>query len=115
MNKLYQYTILRQDGTKDVLEPCPKKTFKGVGGLYELLNCESIEMIPSSYWVGLGYGKVRMWGDEEGRFKPHTRNPHFKVMHDDLGNPWDVVGDVVMERLYKEKNSYVSDFEGFSG
>ena len=94
--KLYQYTILKQDGTKEVLPPCKKKDFKE---LYQILNCELIEIIPSDYWSGMGHGKCSMYGDEEGRFKEtNYRNPHFKV----LAPGYDVVGDIVKEEVYKE-------------
>lgn len=97
--KLYQYTIFKQDGSVETLEPCPKKQFFGEGGLYGLLNCSTIELIPSAYYKGKKLGRVNMYGDEEARFNAKNhRNPHFNVLKDHLGEEWDVVGDIVMEK-----------------
>lgn len=98
----YKYTILKQDGTIEVLRDCPKKKFKGKGGLYELLGCTTIELIPEVYYEGLGHGDCNMYGDEEGRFNTkNTRNLHFKVLKDVDGDEWDVVGNIIKEEEYK--------------
>lgn len=100
--KMYKYTILKQDGTTDVLPVCPKKEFKGKDGLYELLGCTTIELIPDAYYEGLGHGRCTMYGDEEGRFNTkNTRNLHFKVLKDVDGAEWDVVGNIVKEEVAK--------------
>ncbi len=91
--KMYKYTILRQDGTKEVLPPSKKKSF---AELYKILNCTTIEIIPKSYYGKEGH--CTMFGDEEGRFvETNRRNPHFK----DLGNGYFVVGDIVKEEKIK--------------
>jgi hypothetical protein len=101
--KLYQYTILKQDGTKEVLKPCKKKTLKE---LYQILNCQMVEIIPNAYYEGLGHGHCTMWGDEEARFNPENyRNPHFKVLKGNIAleeeREWDVVGNIIKEEIYK--------------
>ncbi len=99
MPKLYQYTILKQDGTSKVLPVSPKKDSKE---LYKLLNCTTIEIIPSSYYSGLNWGRCIVFGDEEGRYnRLNERNPHFNVIQDIFGAPWDVVGDCIREEVYK--------------
>ena len=98
--KQYQYTLLKQDGTTEDLGTGKQRKFDE---LYKILDCDLIEIIPSAYWTGKGYGKCNMYGDEEGRFKGRNhRNPHFTVLYGnpDLGEPaeWDVVGDIIMEK-----------------
>jgi hypothetical protein len=44
--KLYQYTILRQDGTKEELPPQKKMDWDKVR---EILKCRTIEFIPKDY------------------------------------------------------------------
>jgi len=99
--KLYKYTILKQDATKEVLAPCKKKEF---AEFRKMLNCELIELIPSDYFTGQGWNMCTCYGDEEGRFNSNNkRNPHFKVLHNDLlspGDDWDVVGDIIREEVY---------------
>lgn len=101
MPKLYQYTIFKEDGTKQVLPPSKKRSFPGPGGLYELMGWDTIQLLPNDY-VPDGWNKrATYFIDENGRFKPHRRNPHFKVLTDALfGDEWDVVGDVLMEEVY---------------
>jgi hypothetical protein len=95
--KQYQYTLLKQDGTKEELGVSPKKTFKD---FYNILHCSIIEIIPPAYYKGKGYGRCSMYGDEEGRFNSdNERNSHFNV----LASDYDVVGDIIMERVYHEK------------
>ena len=103
MARLYKYTILKQDGTIEDLGVSPKKEFKGKGGLYELLNCDTIELIPSAYYKGKGHGRCTMFGDEEGRFKStNVRNLHFLVLRDEIfGGDYDVVGDIIKEEVAK--------------
>lgn len=92
----YRYTILKQDGTKEVLPLTNKKRFDGKDGLYQLLNCSTIEVIPADYYRGLGFGHCTMFGDEEGRFNTNNKaNPHFN----NFGDDWNVVGDIVMEEV----------------
>lgn len=100
--KMYKYTILKQDGSSKVLPICRKKEFKGKDGLYELLNCSIIEIIPEDYYKGLEYGRCTMYGDEEARFNTNNmRNPHFSVLKDFENAEWDVVGDIIKEEVYK--------------
>lgn len=100
----YKYTLLKTDGTKEDLGTLAKNLeFKGIGGLYEKLNCRTIELIPKDYWPE-EYKKrgVEMFGDEEGRFVDEPqRNKHFKVLKDFENNDWDVVGNVVVEEKVK--------------
>lgn len=95
--KLYQYTIYKQDGRIIELNPCPKKSFAGTGGLYELLDCRIIELLPKAYLhTGMNH-RATYYCDEEGRFNSNNhRNRLFKV----LDGGFDVVGDVVKEQVY---------------
>lgn len=97
--KKYLYTIYRQDGSIEKLDPCPKKTFKE---LYEILDCSTIELIPKVYFETKGWGRCVCYGDEEARFNDENhRNPHFNVLMEN-GRAWDVVGDIVKEEVYHE-------------
>lgn len=97
--KLYEYTLLKQDGTKSDLGRSVKKDFKV---FYNLLNCRTIEIIPNDY----AYDKrATYYGDEEARYNTYNhRNPHFKVLKDAIyGDEWDIVGDIIMEKVYHDK------------
>ena len=95
--RMYQYTLLKQDGTVEDLGVSKKKKFRE---LYKILQCNMIELIPTIYYEN--HGRCSMYGDEEGRFKAkNIRNPHFKVIKDAEGRDWDVVGDIIKERVYK--------------
>ena len=90
--RLYQYTLLKQDGSKRKLKPCKKKTLEQ---LYKILKCDTVTIIPAVYWKGMGYGKVTMWGDDNARFNSaNQQNPLFH----DLGDGYYVVGNILMER-----------------
>ena len=102
--KQYKYTLLKQDGTTQDLGTGKQKEFKGAGGLYELLNCTTIEIINDMYYDGWVDGEVECYGDEEARYNDNNhRNPHFKVLkgNPEFGEPeeWDVVGDIIKEEL----------------
>jgi len=91
--KQYKYTIYKQDGTIEVLPISKKKDFKE---LYIILNCSTIEIIPSDYYPK-GFGHATVFGDEEGRLnEDNHRNPHFKV----LAEGYDVIGNVIKEEVY---------------
>lgn len=93
--RLYQYTILKMDGSTEALPPSKKKDFNE---LYKILNCTTIEIIHSDYWKGMGHGRCTMYGDEEGRFNNNNHpNPHFK----ELAPGYNVVGNIVKEEVYK--------------
>ncbi len=95
MSKLYKYTLLKQNGTEQVLAPSQKKTF---AELYILLNCSTIEIIPSDYYKDKKWGHCSVYGDEEARFNQNNvRNPHFQV----LSESYDVVGNVIKEEVLK--------------
>jgi hypothetical protein len=101
---MYKYILLKQDGSKKDLGVSKKK--KSLEELYRILQCTFVEIIPTDYYKGLGYGKCTMWGDEEARFnEKNVRNPHFNVLKGNvlLGElaEWDVVGNILMEQ--KEK------------
>ena len=98
--KQYKYTLLKQDGSTEDLGVSKKKSLQE---LYEAIGCNMIEIIPSAYWVGKGFGRCTMYGDEEGRFvETNHRNPHFKVLVDDNGGVWDVVGNILKEEVYAQ-------------
>lgn len=95
---MYYYTLLKQDGTDESLAATPKKWS------YEVLREEIgniIEIIPESYMPENMQGTV--YGDEEARFNPeNTTNRHMKMLVDDDGGVWDVVGDLILEQTEKE-------------
>jgi len=102
MVKLYSYTKFNQDGTVEELGDFPEKKFSGEGGLYELLNCSTVELIPDAYYPK-DWKRCTVWGDEEARFNTSNhRNPHMELLFDDLGRPWDVVGNVIRQTLVKK-------------
>lgn len=97
----YEYTLLKQDGTTENLGVYPEKM--SLQQLYETLTCDTIQIIPESYYEG--HGKCTMFADEEGRFsEKNHRNPHFKVLHSfeafgvGITGEFDVVGDVLKEK-----------------
>src|ERR1700756_4482375 len=105
MTKLYQYTIYKQDGTIEELKPCKKKEFGGIDGLYSILDCRTIELIPMDY-VPKELGRGTYFGDEEARFNSNNHtNPHMKTITDVFGSVWDVVGDIVKESVYKGESN----------
>lgn len=94
--RLYQYTLLKQNGTTQQLPICPQKDFKA---LYALLNCETIQVVPIDYINRPG--RSTCFVDESGKFNPSNhRNPHFKVLTDSDGYEMDIVGDAVLETVY---------------
>jgi hypothetical protein len=98
--KQYKYTLLKQDGTTQDMGVSKEKSLDEI---YAILGCNMIELIPSDYWRGMGYGKCTMYGDEEGRFvETNHRNPHFRVLFDSAGNPWDVVGNILKKEVYAQ-------------
>lgn len=95
--KLITYTLLKQDGTKEVLGEQEEMDFEAIR---ELLGCHFIEIIPSDYHQK-DWGKCTLYGDEEGRFNSdNTRNPHTKVLRGDpsIGEVavWDCVGNLLL-------------------
>jgi hypothetical protein len=100
--KLYQFTLLKQDGTQEDLGT--RHGDMPLAEMYKVLGCSTIELIPNDYYERKD---VLLWGDEEGRFAQEVidgevqpknhRNPQFKVLRDDVGNAWDVVGDILLQ------------------
>lgn len=99
-NKIWQYILLKQDGTREDLGQRTKMTF---GDMYKILNCTTIELVPMAYWTE----EFNVWGasiyaDENARAdNTNVRNPHFHVLEGDpsIGEPeeWDVVGNAIVE------------------
>lgn len=100
----YQYDLYKQDGTIERIgtfeDELPFGTYDGVTGLYEYLNCSTIEVIPDDYLpasMKLYSATAIAFGDEDGRYKEgNERNPHCRVLRDRMNREWDVVGDVVV-------------------
>lgn len=93
----YTYTLLKQDGATESLGEFDKEM--DYLEVRKILNCQMLEIIPEAYhqkeWVKRGR---LLWGDEEGRFNSNNhRNPHTKVLVDDLGNEWDCVGNLLLQ------------------
>lgn len=103
--KLYQYTILKQDGTKEELPPQKKMDFDKVR---EILKCRTIEFIPKDYHPSWIKGFRYVMGDENAGVminmadRVNYRNPHMEVLTDMFGEEWDVIGDLLLEQTYKE-------------
>lgn len=101
--KLYQYTILKQDGTKVVLDPQKKMDFDKVR---EILKCRTIEFIPKDYHPDWIKGFRYVMGDEnagvaiEMSERKAIRNQHMLVLTDMFNEEWDVIGDLLLEQVY---------------
>lgn len=104
MPKLYTYTIYKTDGSKEVLPPRKKLDFSGPDGLYKLVGCSTIELVPKVYY-GNGMNK-RATGfcDENGLMAEKRFNPWFKVITDMFGRASTIVGDAVLEEVYHGKD-----------
>lgn len=98
--KLYKYTILKQDGTKQVLAPRKKMDLEELQGMVGGL----IEIVPADYYSGQGWNQYcTVYMNEEARFDSNNkRNPHFNVLHDNNDSPWDIVGVALREEVYHE-------------
>lgn len=105
----YKYTLYQADGSsKEVGEFKKQLSFKDTKtekGLYTLLGCSIIEIIPDSYYPDIDQkSTVTYYGDEEGRFvEGYQRNQHMKTLFDHRGNVWDVVGTVIREEKISER------------
>lgn len=96
---MYIYTILKQNGQIETLEPCKTKW------KYEQLRKQvdgMIEIIPETYYPKGMKGTV--YGNEEARFNSNnTRNQCMLVITDDFyGDEWDCVGDLLLEQTEKQ-------------
>lgn len=94
MAQQYKYTLLRQDGTEEVLQAAGSRL--SLKKLYEILGCSTIELIPRAYHEST----ATMYGDEEARYNSdNKRNPFFKVLEGAAHEPgeWDVVGNIIKE------------------
>lgn len=104
----HKYTLLKQNGDMIELgtfaEELAFKTDEEQGklGLYALIGCRTIELIPEFYYEQTDFYKaidkeyvkaIRVWGDEEGRFNSYNQTNKCIAPRDG----YDVVGDVVLE------------------
>lgn len=112
----YVYTLIRPDGSSKEIGSYKKelnfqdcvRDGKKVEGMYKVLDCRTIELIPRDYYPesDAKNENVTYFGDEEGRFVAHPeQNRHMKVIIDNRGNIWDVVGSVVREEKVSERAS----------
>lgn len=98
---LYQYTILKTDGTIEELAPSPKKDFKE---LYKIIGCETIELVPKPFHPGWIKGYRTIFADESGRLNGKAPNRNMTVAYDEIfQEAVYIVGDVVLEQKIKEK------------
>lgn len=101
MKYAYQYTLLGQDGTKTDLGTGKKKDFRE---LYQILNCDTLGLIPTTYYPK-EYSRATIFGDDEARFNTDNhRNPFTKVLTGDIFDPameWDCVGNLVVQQRVK--------------
>jgi hypothetical protein len=105
----YTYTVYREDGiATEVVESEKQLSFKATAnkpGLYDMLDCRTIEIIPRDYYPGADEANenVTYYGDEEARFvEDYKRNLHMKTLVDSRGGIWDVVGTLVREEKISE-------------
>lgn len=108
----YTYTVYKEDGSSnEVVESARQLGFKATKtkpGLYDMLNCSTIEIIPRDYYPepDSNNPNVTYYGDEEGRFvEGVTRNRRMKVIIANNGLIWDVVGTVVREEKIIKKGN----------
>lgn len=106
----YVYTVYKEDGSyNEVIESARQigfKTTKTRPGLYDVLNCTTIEIIPRDYYPESDKKNenVTYYGDEEARFvEDYKRNRHMAVLIESNGAIWDVVGTVVREEKISER------------
>ena len=99
MSKLYQYTIYRQDGSIEKLEPGKKREWPGKDGLYELIGCTTIQEVPKVYFPKGLNKRGHAWCDEEGLFNSKLqRNPNFVAFDGSY-----IVGNVVLEEVFYDE------------
>lgn len=106
----YIYTLVKEDGTSKKIGEYSRalsfKTTQKRTGMYDLLNCKTIELIPRDYYpeADILNHNVTYFGDEEARFeKDVQRNRHMKTLIDSHNNIWDVVGDLIREEKVSER------------
>jgi hypothetical protein len=101
--KQYQYTLLKQDGTKTDLGVRLKMSLQDY---YNVLGCDTIELVPKAYFKdGTNKRATAIVDEHYGLFidpvdRVKYRNPFFKVLTDVNDNEWDVLGDVLLEQVY---------------
>lgn len=92
--KLYLYTILMSDGTKNEMKPRKKMTLeelqRAVGGY--------IEIIPNDYYKHQKWGYVTVYVNEEERL----RNPDAleNIWFKNLGGGFNVIGTALKEEIF---------------
>ena len=95
----FKYTLLKQDGTIEDLGT--RKEKMSLKELQSVVN-GLIEIISTAYYKEGFNPKAVVYGNEEARFSElNYRNPHFKVLFDDYGYPWDVFGDYLKEEAVR--------------
>ena len=106
----YIYTLVKEDGTTKKIgeyqRSLPFKSSQSRTGMYDLLNCTTVELIPRDYYPEADKlnHDVTYFGDEEARFeKDVSRNRHMSVLIDERNNIWDVVGDLIREEKISER------------
>ena len=106
----YKYTLIAPSGEKTELgvlkeqmefkNSTNQRTGKVTYGMYHYLDCQTIELIPRQYYPDEDIDNENIFylGDEEARMVGEPeRNTHMKVLRDEAGNPWDVVGLLIRE------------------
>ena len=96
MRKFYRYTRLKQDGTSEIVAEQKKKIEHGA--LVALVGGD-LELVPSAYYAGKGWGRVDCYADEDARHKGGGFNPHFH----DLGGAFFIPGDVIRVETVKNE------------
>lgn len=75
-------TLIKPNGTEEILTPANHAEGFGLKELYGILGCDMIETI------GLRDGRI-MIIDEEGKFKPIVRNPRATALLHEAGGMLD--------------------------
>ena len=109
---IYRYTLYKPDGSSTVVGEYKRglsfKTTAKRKGMYDLLDCRTIEIIPRDYYPesDAQNENVTYFGDEEARFvDDYQTNRHMKVLFDHRGGKWDVVGSLIREEKISERAS----------
>ena len=109
---IHKYRLYRPDGSsQEIGEYKRELSFKTTAkrkGMYELLDCRTIEIIPRDYYPESDSQSenITYFGDEEARLIDEPeRNRHMKVLFDHRGNQWDVVGSLIREEKVSEQTN----------
>lgn len=100
--RLYQYTIYRTDGEKEVLTPRRKLKLSGDESIAQLACANVVKPVPKMYYPDGVNRRATAWCDEDGLLLKKRRNPFFKVFADPYFDENSfIVGDIVLEEVVR--------------